>query len=120
MGEDGQLSCPGDGFPWLLVAGVRARRSQASLWVAPYHLANAWREFVEEVDSRVAPDRRTKIGDGHGSGSRPIRTVSSMDSDRSQRTEEIGTIQPALPGVIPRDKDARSSITGPSQDTTAG
>ena len=96
--EDGKLSCPGDDFPWIQVATGCALRFQISLpGVALYHLPDTWREFVEKVDSRIAADRRTKIGKARGGRTRPIGTVGGVDSDRSQRSEEIGTVQPALP-----------------------
>jgi hypothetical protein len=105
MGEDGKSSRRGDDFPRLQAAGVCAFRSHAYLRrPALYHLTDTGREFVEEVDSRVPADRRTKIDEARGGGSRPIWTVGGMDSDRSQRSEEIGTVQPALPGLIPCNK----------------
>jgi len=97
-GEGGKLSCAGDDFPWIRVAACCTLRSRISLpGVALYHLPDTWREFVEEVDSRIAADRRTKIGETRRGRTRPIGTVGGVDSDRSQRSEEIGTVQPALP-----------------------
>src|ERR1700676_2291729 len=57
--------------------------------VGLHHLPDARAKLVEDVDSRVAANCRPKIVECPRSGARPIWTVSSGDSDRSQHPEEI-------------------------------
>jgi len=87
--------------------------------VALYHLPDTRPKLVEEVDPRVAANRRTKSSERRRSGSRPIWTVSSGDSDRSQHPEEIGRVQYPLSGVVTRDENARSCVGGPAQKAAA-
>jgi len=75
---------------------------------------------VEEVEARVAADGRTKIVEGPRSGSRPVGTVRSVDRDRSQYSEEVGSVQPALAGLVTGDKNARSCVGGPAHKAGAG
>src|SRR5579864_106911 len=98
------LSWSGDDVPQGLVVsdalfdpGDKLRRA------ALQHLPDAGPKLVEEVDARVAADRRTKSFERRRSGAPPIWTVSSSDRDRSQHPEEIRRVQCALSGVVPRD-----------------
>jgi len=76
-------------------------------------------KLVEEVHPGVAANRRTKIVERCRRGARPIWTVSSGDSDRSQHPEEIRGVQPPLSRVVARDKNARSGVRGPVHKATA-
>src|ERR1700674_1042320 len=88
--------------------------------VGLHHLPDARPKLVEDVDSRVAANRRPKIVERRRSGACPIRTVRSGDSNRSQHTEAIRSVQPPLPGVVTRDKTARSCVRGPAHKAVAG
>ena len=66
--------------------------------VALDHLPDFRPELVEEVDPRIAADRRAKSLERRRSGSRPIWAVSRGDSDRSQHPEEIRRVQCPLSG----------------------
>jgi len=88
--------------------------------VGLHHLPDARPKFVEDVDPRVAANCRSKIVECRRSGARPIWTVSRGDSDRSQHSEEIRSVQLPLPGVVTRDKNARNCVCGPSHNALAG
>src|SRR5208337_5185581 len=87
---------------------------------ALHHLPEPRSELVKDVHPCVAANRRTKIVEWHRSGARPIWTVSSVGSDRGQHPEEIRNVQPALPRVVTRDKNARSGVGGPAHEAVAG
>ena len=87
--------------------------------VGVHHLPDAGPELMEDVDSRVAANRRPKIVECPRSGARPIWTVSSGDSDRSQHPQEIRSVQPCLSGVVTRDKNTRSCVGGPAHEAVA-
>src|ERR1017187_1042054 len=87
---------------------------------ALHHLPDARLKLVEDIDPRVAANRRTKIVERRRSGARPIWTVSSGASDRSQHPEEIRSVQPSLSGVVARDKNARSCVSGSAHKAAAG
>ena len=71
--------------------------------VSLHYLPDARPKLVEEVDARVAANRRAKSFERRRSGAPPIWTVSSGDRDRSQHPEELRRVQCALSGVVPRD-----------------
>jgi hypothetical protein len=101
---DRPLSCrSGDDFPRRLVVGDALSDPRRELrCVALHHLPDARPKLVEEVHPRVAANRRTKIVERCRRGTRPIWTVSSGDSDRSQSPKEIRSVQPPLSGVVTR------------------
>src|SRR6266550_6273218 len=114
------LSCrSGTDFPWGLVGDGRSDSEYELRRVAFYHLQDARLKLVQEVESRVAANRRTKIVECPRSGARPIGTVSSVDRDRCQYPEEIRSVQPALSGIVARDKNARSCVGGPAHKAGA-
>jgi hypothetical protein len=81
-------------FPRDLVVGDALSDPRHELRrVALYHLPDTRPKLEEEFDPRVAANRRTKSFERRRSGSRPIWTVSSGDSDRSQHPEEIGRVR---------------------------
>src|SRR6185369_13776623 len=88
--------------------------------VAVDHLPDFWPELIEEVNPRIAANRRTKSLERRRSGSRPIWTVSRSDSNRSQQPEEIRRIQCPLSGVPARYKNARNGVGGPAQKGATG
>src|ERR1035437_4409968 len=111
----------GDDFPRVLVVGDALFDPRHELrCVALHHLPYASPKLVVDVDPRVAANRRTKIVECLRSGSRPIWTVSSVNSDRSQHSEDIPSVQPPLPGVVTRDKNARSCVGGPTHKAVTG
>ncbi len=67
------------------------------------HLPDFRPELMEEVDPRIAANRRTKSLERRRSGSLPIWAVSRGDSGRSQHSEEIRRVQGPLSGVPTRD-----------------
>src|SRR6266404_5395431 len=87
--------------------------------VGVHHLPDARPKLVEDVDSRVAANRRPKVVECPRSGARPIWTVSSGNSNRSYYTEEIRSVQPCLSEVVTRDKNARSCVGGPAHKAVA-
>jgi len=86
---------------------------------APDHLVDARPKLVEDVHPRVAANRRTKIVECRRSGSRPIWTVSTVDSDRTQHSEQIRSVQPSLSGGVTRDENARNCVSSPAQKGAA-
>ncbi len=115
------LSCrSGDDVPRGLVGDGRSDPGHELWRVAPYDLQDARAKLVEEVQSRVAANRRTEIVECLRTGARPIGTVSSVDRDRSQHSEEIRSVQPPLAGVVTGDENARSCVGGPAHKAAAG
>ncbi len=82
--------------PGLVVSDASFDLRHEGRRVALHHLQEAGLKLVEEVDPRIAPNRGTKIVERRRSRSRPVWTVSSVDSDRSQHPEEIRGVQPSL------------------------
>src|SRR6202521_5791376 len=74
--------------------------------VGLHHLPDARPKLMEDVDPRIAAHRRPKIVECPRSGARPIWTVSSGNRNRGQHSEEIRSVQPPLPGVVTRNKNA--------------
>src|SRR5271157_2801312 len=116
-----KLSCRDeDGVPRDLVVGDALSDSGYKLRrEALHHLPDAGSKFVEDVNPRVAANRRTKIVEWRRSGPRPIWTVSSVDSNRSQHPVEVRNVQPPLPGVVTCDKNTRSCVGGPAHKGVA-
>src|ERR1017187_1167673 len=111
----------GDNVPRVLVVGDAFFDPRHELRCeALHHLLDARSKLVEDVHPRVAANRRTKIVECRRSGSRPVWTVSSSTSDRSQHPEEILSVQPRLSRVVTRDKNARSCVGGPAHKAAAG
>src|SRR5690349_7691295 len=98
------LSCrSGDDFPrGLVVADVLFDPGDELRRVALSHLPDAGPKLVQEVDARVAANRRAKCFERPRSGAPPIWTVSSGDRDRSQQPEEIRRVQRLLSTVVTR------------------
>ena len=71
--------------------------------VAFDHLPDFGPELMEEVDPRIAANRRTKSLERRRSRARPIWAVSRGDNDRCQQPEEIRRVQCPLSGVPARD-----------------
>ena len=88
--------------------------------VALHHLPDARPKLVKEVPPCVVANCRTKIVERRRRGAYPIWTVGSVDSDRTQYSEEIRAIQPPLSGVVTRGKNVRSRVSGPAHQTAAG
>jgi len=88
--------------------------------VAVDHLSDLRAELMEEVNPRIAANRRTKSLERRRSGPRPIWAVSRSDCNRSQHPEEIRRIQCPLPGVPARYKNTRNCVGGPAQKGATG
>jgi hypothetical protein len=87
--------------------------------VALHDLADARPKLAEKIYPGVAANRRTEVAERSRSGSRPIRTVSSVSSDRSQYPQEIRIVYSSFSRLVTRDKNVRSSVAGSAHKTVA-
>lgn len=82
--------------------------------MALHQLFDPGPEFMPHIHARVIAHGRTKIADRTRRRPSPRGTRGRVRSHRSQRAQQIRSVQPAFSGFIPRDKNTRSRIGGPA------